>query len=141
MFFDFSIHSSDPFNIVTQQPIIAIVLFGHGSRDPLWHLPIQAVAQRIRKTSPNQMVACAYLELTQPSLPDLASELIASGANNIRILPMFLGVGRHAREDLPVLIDALRVGYPQVQFDVLSAVGENEAVLDLMASIALTDAS
>ena len=124
-----------------QQSNTAIVLFGHGSRDPLWHLPIQAVAQRIRNTSPNQVVACAYLELTQPSLPDLVTELIASGASNIRILPMFLGVGRHAREDLPVLMDALQARYPRVQFDVLSAVGENEAVLDLMASIALTDAS
>ena len=124
-----------------QQSNTAIVLFGHGSRDPLWHLPIQAVAQRIRNTSPNQVVACAYLELTQPSLPDLVTELIASGASNIRILPMFLGVGRHAREDLPVLMDALQARYPRVRFDVLSAVGENEAVLDLMASIALTDAS
>lgn len=52
---------------------------------------------------------------------------------------MFLGVGRHAREDLPVLIDALRVRYPRVQFDVLSAIGENDAVLDLMAKIALTN--
>lgn len=126
---------------MTQPSSTAIVLFAHGSRDPLWHLPIQAVAQRIRNTSPNQLVACAYLELTQPSLPDLATELIASGANKIRVLPMFLGVGRHAREDLPVLINALRVRYPQVQLEVLSAVGENEAVLDLMAAIALTDAS
>lgn len=126
---------------MTQQPSTSIVLFGHGSRDPLWHLPIQAVAQRIRNTSPNQVVACAYLELTQPSLPDLATELIAAGSNNIRVLPMFLGVGRHAREDLPVLIEALRTRYPQVQFDVLSAVGENEAVLDLMAAIALTNVS
>lgn len=124
---------------MTQEPNTAIVLFGHGSRDALWHLPIQAVAQRIRNTSPNQIVACAYLELTQPGLPDLATELIAAGANNIRVLPMFLGVGRHAREDLPVLIDALRVRYPRVQFDVLSAIGENDAVLDLMAKIALTN--
>lgn len=53
---------------------------------------------------------------------------------------MFLGVGRHAREDLPVLVDALRVRYPQVRFDVLCAIGENDTVLDLMATIALTDA-
>lgn len=126
---------------MTPQQTTAIVLFGHGSRDALWHLPIQAVAQRIRNASPNQVVDCAYLELTQPSLPDLASELIAAGANNIRVLPMFLGVGRHAREDLPVLIDALRIRYPQVRFDVLCAIGENDAVLDLMATIALTDAT
>lgn len=52
---------------------------------------------------------------------------------------MFLGTGRHAREDLPVLIAALRTRYPQVRFEVLSAIGENEAVLDLIATIALTD--
>lgn len=116
----------------------AIILFGHGSRDALWHLPMQAVAQRIRSASPDAQVACAYLELTQPTLHDSANEFIAAGADNIRILPMFLGTGRHAREDLPVLIDELRTRYPQVQFDVLAAIGENEAVLDLMATIALT---
>jgi sirohydrochlorin cobaltochelatase len=126
-------------SIVTQQPATAIVLFGHGSRDALWHLPIQAVAQRIRNAAPNQPVGCAYLELTQPSLPDLATELIAAGASSIRVLPMFLGTGRHAREDLPVLIDALRVRYPHVQFDVLCTIGENDTVLDLMAEIALSD--
>ncbi|MDO8776704.1 MAG: CbiX/SirB N-terminal domain-containing protein [Burkholderiaceae bacterium] len=115
----------------------AIILFGHGSRDALWHLPIQAVAQRIRLASPGVQVGCAYLELTAPTLPDIAIKFIASGANNIRVLPMFLGAGRHAREDLPVLVDALRVRYPKVQFEVLTAIGENEAVLDLMATIAL----
>lgn len=118
----------------------AIILFGHGSRDALWHLPIQAVAQRIHNASPDVQVACAYLELTQPTLPDLATEFIASGADNIRVLPMFLGAGRHAREDLPVLIDALRLRYPEVQFEVLTAIGENEVVLDLMATIALNNA-
>ena len=97
------------------------------------------MAQRIRTTSPEVQVACAYLELTTPSLPDMAAELIASGIEKIRVLPMFLGTGRHAREDLPVLIDALRLRFPAVVFEVLAAVGENEAVLDLMASIALKD--
>lgn len=117
----------------------AIILFGHGSRDALWHLPIQAVAQRVRSASPTVQVACAYLELTPPTLADAATELIAVGAANIRILPMFLGTGRHAREDLPVLVDALRMRFPNVQFEVLTAIGENAAVLDLMATIALTD--
>ena len=57
----------------------AIILFGHGSRDALWHLPIQAVAERIRITSPNTTVTCAYLELTEPSLPDAAAGLIDHG--------------------------------------------------------------
>ena len=116
----------------------AIILFGHGSRDALWHLPIQAVAERIRITSPSTTVTCAYLELTEPSLPDAAASLITTGVSNITILPMFLGVGRHAREDLPALITELKQNHPHTSFQVQPAVGENSQVLDLLAEIALS---
>jgi sirohydrochlorin cobaltochelatase len=116
----------------------AIILFGHGSRDALWHLPIQAVAERIRNTSPSTTVSCAYLELTEPSLPDAAAALIKSGVSDITILPMFLGVGRHAREDLPALMAELKQNHPITVFHVQPAVGENPAVLDLLAEIALS---
>ncbi|MEY4537140.1 MAG: hypothetical protein RJB10_1347 [Pseudomonadota bacterium] len=119
----------------------AIILFGHGSRDALWHLPIQAVAERIRVTSPSTTVTCAYLELTEPSLPDAAASLITTGVSYITILPMFLGVGRHAREDLPALIAELKQNHPGTTFLVQPAVGENPAVLDLLADIALSSHS
>jgi sirohydrochlorin cobaltochelatase len=119
----------------------AIILFGHGSRDALWHLPIQAVAERIRITSPNTTVNCAYLERTEPSLPDAAAQLVSTGVSHITILPMFLGVGRHAREDLPALITDLKQNHPSTTFHVQPAVGENPAVLDLLADIALSSHS
>ncbi len=117
----------------------AIILFGHGSRDALWHLPIQAVAERIRVTSPTTTVTCAYLELTEPSLAVAAVSLIATGVSNITILPMFLGTGRHAREDLPMLVTELQQQHPDIRFEVRPAVGENPVVLDLLAKIALED--
>jgi sirohydrochlorin cobaltochelatase len=116
----------------------AIILFGHGSRDALWHLPIQAVAERIRITAPSQTVSCAYLELTEPSLSEAAAVLIETGVSDITILPMFLGVGRHAREDLPALINTLKQNHPTTVFQVQPAVGENPEVLDLLAQIALS---
>jgi sirohydrochlorin cobaltochelatase len=115
----------------------AIILFGHGSRDALWHLPIQAVAERIRIASPSTTVSCAYLELTEPSLSNAVASLISTGVSDITILPMFLGVGRHAREDLPALIAELKQNHPDTAFQVQPAVGENPAVLDLLAKIAL----
>ncbi|MDD2547738.1 MAG: CbiX/SirB N-terminal domain-containing protein, partial [Burkholderiaceae bacterium] len=41
----------------------AIVLFSHGSRDPLWRAPMEAVAQRIRALQPERPVHSDYLEL------------------------------------------------------------------------------
>ncbi len=118
-------------------PPRGIILFAHGSRDPLWCLPMEAVAQRVTKIAPDTTTACAYLELMQPSLPTCAADMVASGVQAITIIPMFLGVGKHAREDLPVIIASLKASHPAVTFTLQPAIGENERVLDLLAQIAV----
>ena len=115
----------------------AIVLFGHGSRDPLWRLPMEAVATRLRALQPGTPVRCAYLELEPPTLPTAAGELIAQGANQLTIVPMFLGTGRHAREDLPRLVRELEAAHADVAFVLQKPVGEDGRVLELLAQIAM----
>ena len=135
-----------------------ILLFAHGSRDPLWKRPMEAVAARIAQTHPQTAVACAYLELCEPSLPQAAADMIAhlelnatnsiaNYSNNIpanaqksltiRILPMFLGMGKHAREDLPEIAAQLRITHPQVHFEIAKAIGEDERVTQLLAELAV----
>lgn len=114
----------------------AVVLFAHGSRDPLWHLPIQAVAQRLSANSPHLEVRCAYLELSPPDLPTVCQELAGLGCTHITVLPMFLGVGRHAREDLPVLVARMRETYPAIAFTLQAAVCEDPRLIQLLAQIA-----
>lgn len=115
-----------------------IVLLGHGSRDPLWHQPIESVAARIRELQPQVAVRCAYLELSRPDLAAAVAELVASGVREIRALPMFLGVGKHAREDLPLLVAQLRITFPQIRIELLPALGEDPRLLELVARIAIS---
>jgi sirohydrochlorin cobaltochelatase len=120
------------------QPLsCGIVLFAHGSRDPLWRAPIEAVAAQIRVRQPDALVSCAYLEICTPSLPQAAAGLIAAGARQLRVFPLFLGVGKHAREDLPLLIADLRSAHPDVAIELLPAAGEYPQLTALMADIAL----
>jgi sirohydrochlorin cobaltochelatase len=113
-----------------------VILFAHGSRDPLWGLPIDAVAERMRAQKANLPVAVAFLELTEPDLPHTVELLMKQGVAHVRIVPMFLGVGRHAREDLPDLVRGLTQAYPQMSFELLPAIGEHPAMTALMADIA-----
>ncbi len=115
----------------------AIVLFAHGSRDPLWHKPMEAVAAHIASLAPQTAVACAYLELSKPDLATVVQKLVESGASHISILPMFLGVGRHAREDLPELVHQLREAFPAVSFTLNPAVGEDPRLVHLLAQLAI----
>lgn len=119
-------------------PARGIILFAHGSRDPLWHQPMQAVAERVRGLEANANVACAYLELTAPDLPTCAAAMIAAGVQSLTIVPMFLGVGKHAREDLPQLITQLKADHPGVTFHLQPAIGEDTRVLDLLARVAVS---
>jgi sirohydrochlorin cobaltochelatase len=115
----------------------AIVLFGHGSRDPSWRAPMDAVAERIRRRRPQLLVACAFLELQAPDLPSAVCSLVDQGATRLHVLPMFLGIGKHAREDLPALLESVRAQHPGVSIEAGRSVGERELVLDLLAELAL----
>ena len=115
----------------------ATILFAHGSRDPLWRLPIEAIATQMRLTDPQCQVRCAYLELMQPDLATSTAELVALGMTTITVLPLFLGVGRHAREDLPVLMAELKQAFAHVSFELRPAVGEDPRVIELLANMAL----
>ena len=114
----------------------AVILFAHGSRDPLWKRPIEAIAGRLRKLRPDARVVCAYLELDTPDLAAAAHDLVQSGVRHITVLPMFLGIGRHARADLPLLVQAVQRAHPELALELRNAVGEDERVLDLLACIA-----
>ena len=115
----------------------AVILFGHGSRDPRWRVPIEAVAARLAVLQPQVPVRCAYLELDTPDLAAAAQEVVAEGATRVTVVPMFLGTGRHAREDLPALLHELRRRHHGVAFKLQPAVGEDPRIVELLAKIAL----
>ena len=117
-----------------------IILFAHGSRDPQWRLPIEAVARRIEREQPGLAVTCAYLELCQPSLPDVLADWSTNGVTDISVVPMFLGAGRHAREDLPSITEALQLQYPAITIRLQTPIGEDARMTELMAQIAVSSA-
>ncbi len=112
----------------------AIVLLAHGSRDPEWSAPFERLARRVRERRPAAGVAVAYLELSPPTLEEAVASLVATGAGDIVVVPVFLAPGGHVRRDLPQLIDAVRARYPGVAVRALPTIGEADAVLDALAA-------
>ncbi len=116
----------------------ALVLFAHGARDPRWAEPFQRLQALVQTQSPDLTVALAFLELMSPRLPALAAELIAAGSTDVTVVPVFLGQGGHVMRDLPVIVDELKLNYPDVSFKIAGAVGEDAEVLNAMAQYCLS---
>lgn len=115
-----------------------ILLFAHGARNPAWANPFHAIAAHMRRCAPAQPVTLAFLELMQPDLPHAARELIEQGCQKITVVPLFLGVGGHILNDLPVLVHTLREQNPTVVIEATPAIGQTEAIIRALAETALT---
>ena len=111
-----------------------LILFAHGARDPRWAVPFERLQALTQAQRPDWKVTLAFLELMTPSLPDSAAIMIEAGVTQITVAPLFLGPGGHLRNDFPLLLDALRSRYPQVQFATLPALGESDALLTAIAA-------
>lgn len=114
-----------------------LILFAHGARDPRWAAPFQAVVQRIQRQRPRVQVRLAFLDFMSPNLHEAARELCSAGCDHVDVLPMFLGTGGHLRNDLPPMVQALRIEYPQLCWSLHAAIGEHDVVTAAMAAAAL----
>jgi sirohydrochlorin cobaltochelatase len=111
----------------------ALILLGHGARDPDWALPLQNVQARIRAAHPAFRVELAFLDFIAPDLPTRVEELAAAGVKHIAILPMFMAVGGHLKRDLPEKVVALQKRYLRLRLELVEAIGMAAGVQEAMA--------
>ena len=115
---------------------VALVLFGHGARDPQWARPMQAIRQAILARQPGLPVELAYLEYMAPSLADCVGGLAMRGFREVRIFPVFIAQGGHLVREVPLMLTELRQRYPGVRLELLPVAGESPLVVAAMAAAA-----
>ena len=115
----------------------ALILFAHGARDPEWARPMQRVREAILAAQPAVRVELAFLEFMSPGLGESVDALAAEAYERVIILPMFIAQGGHLKRELPEMVAALRQKYSSLELVLMGAVGEQEPVVQAMASAAL----
>lgn len=114
----------------------AVVLFGHGARDPQWAGPMQRIRARMLEAPGAPRVELAFLELMAPTLEVAIAGLAADGVTQIAVVPVFLAQGGHLKRDVPLLIEAARAAHPACRIELALAVGEVDGVIDAIAGYA-----
>src|SRR6266702_6350494 len=115
-----------------------MVLFAHGARDVRWREPFERLADKLRAARAARgeagPVLLAFLELMEPDLPTAVGSLVSDGCSVVTVVPVFFGQGGHVRADLPAVVERCRGLYPSVEIRCATAVGEDDSVLDAVAS-------
>jgi sirohydrochlorin cobaltochelatase len=123
----------------TKLPNRAVVLFGHGARDPQWADPLRSLqTMLVNRLGESFVVELAFLELMEPSLPDVVRCLCLGGVKRVDIIPVFFGRGGHLKKDFPVLLSDLQCAYPEIEIKATEAVGQWDAMWSALAQEAVS---
>lgn len=119
------------------QPPVALILFGHGARDPQWAKPLHAIREAALACQPGMRVELAFLEYLNPTLAECVEQLVTAGFRTIRIFPVFIAQGGHLVREVPVVLAELTRRFPGVDLQLLPVAGESPAVIKAMAEAAI----
>ncbi|MFB7878476.1 sirohydrochlorin chelatase [Nocardia sp. NPDC056064] len=100
----------------------ALLAVAHGSRDPRSAATMAAVVADVAAARPELTVRLAFLDLSAPSVEQVADDLAAQGHREVIVVPLLLGNAFHARVDLPALLAEVTRRHPRLrltQADVL----------------------
>lgn len=114
----------------------AILLLAHGSKDPQWKTPFAAILDSARAQS-HKTIELAFLESMSPDFDAGIESLIAAGARDIQVIPLFLAAGAHVRADLPRLMEQATQRHPGVRISAVPAIGEVAEIQQAIASYAV----
>ena len=122
----------------THSPRSGLILLSHGSKDPVWRGNAERLLALVQQQHPQAAVACAYLDWCEPTLQQGLQTLLQAQPQltQVTIWPLLFGVGKHAREDIPALVQQLAPQFAPLQLQIAPAMGEDERVMQLLASLA-----
>ncbi|HVC57827.1 MAG TPA: sirohydrochlorin chelatase [Stellaceae bacterium] len=115
----------------------AVLLCGHGSRDPdaVGEFAEAAAALRARLASlaPGGDFAAGYLEFARPTIGEALAALAARGARHIVAIPGMLFAASHVKNDLPWEMNSFMAAHPGVDVRLARDLGIDDKLLGAAA--------
>ncbi|MBL8799210.1 MAG: sirohydrochlorin chelatase [Planctomycetia bacterium] len=109
----------------------AVLIAGHGSRDPDGIAEFLELVQRFRLRRPAWAVEAAFLEFARPTVQEGIDRLAQAGATGIVVLPGVLLAAGHAKNDLASEVRLARERYPQLDIRMGNALDVDADLLQL----------
>jgi sirohydrochlorin cobaltochelatase len=116
---------------VTSEP--AVLLCGHGSRDPQAIDEFEQAAAALRDRLRGRDFATGYLEFARPTISEALAGLRAGGASRILAIPGMLFAASHVKNDLPWEMNSFMAAHSGTEVRLGRDLGIDAKLLDAAA--------
>ena len=111
----------------------AILLMAHGSRIPEANDAVHAIAAMVKEMTGSTIVEVSFREQHSPNIQQGVDACVAQGAERVFLVPYFLFIGAHVREDLPEEMAEAQRRYPGVEFAMGKHLGVHRKLAEIVA--------
>jgi sirohydrochlorin ferrochelatase len=108
-----------------------VLVISHGSREVSANQNFKKLVRRYRLKHPSWVIAHAFLELAEPSIP-LALEKLSKESDEIFILPLFLFAAKHVKKHIPEILKIFRKNHPKVKIALGKPLGSDAKLLEIL---------
>jgi sirohydrochlorin ferrochelatase len=115
-----------------------IIFFAHGSSVESANEAVRKVAADAARQAGIPRYEVAFLELGTPTLDHAAETLIASGIDNITVVPYFLTLGIHLQRDLPAIVSRIAAAHSGIKITVTPPLDGHPGLAEVLADRART---
>lgn len=109
-----------------------ILVVAHGSRVKETENTLLSVLDMVRQILPELRVEHAFMEFSDSTLEKAVAALVDSGVTEIKVVPYFLFMGVHLREDIPEMIRRCTAGYPRVKVEMGEPLGVDRRLAEIL---------
>jgi sirohydrochlorin cobaltochelatase len=110
----------------------ALLVVGHGSRDPRGAEEFQELVSLLRRNNPSLAIEGGFIELSRPPISECVNRLVEDGAREISAVPLMLLAAGHAKDDIPATLAREKISHPDVDFHYGRPLGIRPELLELM---------
>ena len=109
-----------------------VLVIAHGSRAKETEDTLEAILSLVKKKLPETVIECAFMEFSDRTVEKGVSALVANGATEIKVVPYFLFMGIHLKEDIPNMVAECAASYPDVKITMSEPLGVDERLADII---------
>jgi sirohydrochlorin cobaltochelatase len=110
----------------------ALLIVGHGSREPRGAREFHDLVGLVRRRNPSLTVEGGFIELSRPPISECVDRLANGGTKNVAAVPLMLLAAGHAKDDIPATLAREKVDHPEMSFRYGRALGIRPELLQLM---------
>ena len=109
-----------------------ILIIAHGSRAKETETTLETIVKIVKEKLPETIIEIAFMEFSDKTVEKGISSLAEKGITEIKIVPYFLFMGIHLKEDIPQMAEESAKKHPNIKITMAPPLGADERLAEII---------